>query len=345
MPTTVTSSIGTSSRDYSTVTAWEAACPANLVTADQIWRGECYNDSEFDEQALLSGITTDSTRYLELTAAAGQSFQDHADVRTNPLRYDQAKGVALKSGVSDFTGPLRNECNFTRLSRFQVLARTGGGGGGTNYALQSAGVNRRIFIDDCIFQSHAAQVVSLRDYVIRNCAVISERAGSGAIHTNDFTALSDAHHCAFVNVNASAGGTAALNSGGGSAPPNFYNCAVFNFSTLFNVENRFNDFQYCATDRPSTDADGILGATTGSIFGLALAGQFEEETGASTCDLRLATGSDLEDAGNSGISGTPTTDISGVTRDASPDIGAWEFAAAVPPAARNLHVQRSNLRW
>ena len=38
MPTTTTKTIG-STGDYSTLQAWEDACPANLVTADEIWRG------------------------------------------------------------------------------------------------------------------------------------------------------------------------------------------------------------------------------------------------------------------------------------------------------------------
>ena len=43
----------------------------------------------------VSGITTDSTRYVWLTAASGQSFIDHANVRTNALIYDQSKGVGI----------------------------------------------------------------------------------------------------------------------------------------------------------------------------------------------------------------------------------------------------------
>ena len=69
MPTTVVKSIGTTGRDYSTLQAWEDACPANLVSDDKIWKGECYNDSEFTSGLHVSGITTDSTRYVWLTAA------------------------------------------------------------------------------------------------------------------------------------------------------------------------------------------------------------------------------------------------------------------------------------
>ena len=95
-----THSIGTTGRDYSTLQAWEDACPANLVTDGNIWRGECYNDSEFSSSGTLvtiAGITTDATHYVELTTATGHSFQDHADVRTNALKYNQSNGVGLKT--------------------------------------------------------------------------------------------------------------------------------------------------------------------------------------------------------------------------------------------------------
>ena len=94
MVTTVVKSIGTASRDYSTLQAWEDAAPANLVTADQVWKGECYNDSTFTAGVTISGITTDATRYIWLTAAAGQSFADHPE---NALDYNAANGVAISA--------------------------------------------------------------------------------------------------------------------------------------------------------------------------------------------------------------------------------------------------------
>lgn len=77
MPTVVTKSIGTASRDYSTVQAWVDDWPTNLVSLDQVWRGVMYNDSPFTAGAFAGeGYTTDLTRYFELTVAAGHSFQD-----------------------------------------------------------------------------------------------------------------------------------------------------------------------------------------------------------------------------------------------------------------------------
>jgi len=71
MATTITSSIGTSSRDYSTISAWESDTTYNLVTADVVEVGECYADGTFAEAVDWTGATTDATRYRELTAAVG----------------------------------------------------------------------------------------------------------------------------------------------------------------------------------------------------------------------------------------------------------------------------------
>lgn len=59
-------------RTYSTMTTWESASPASLVTDDSIWKGVCYNDSNFNEQLSIAGITTDTTRYAWLTSADTQ---------------------------------------------------------------------------------------------------------------------------------------------------------------------------------------------------------------------------------------------------------------------------------
>lgn len=67
MATTVNHSIGTASRDYATLTLWFAALPASLVTADELWVGTCYNDSDFTDGTIFCSVTTDATRYWKLT--------------------------------------------------------------------------------------------------------------------------------------------------------------------------------------------------------------------------------------------------------------------------------------
>jgi hypothetical protein len=75
-----TSTIGTASRNYSTIQAWHDAFSTGG------WIGECYNDAEFVEDVTMTGKTTSATDYIELRTASGQSFRDHANKLTNALR-------------------------------------------------------------------------------------------------------------------------------------------------------------------------------------------------------------------------------------------------------------------
>ena len=53
---TVTYSIGTSGRDYSTVTSWEADLDNGaLYSSGDDAVGECYNDSAFSDGAVING--------------------------------------------------------------------------------------------------------------------------------------------------------------------------------------------------------------------------------------------------------------------------------------------------
>jgi len=146
MPTTVVNTIGTGG-DYTLPQAWEDDCPANLVTADEIWRGEVLNQefSGAGNRLTISGQTTDETRYVDLTAQAGASFADHADKLTNPLRYNSAVGAAITQSSSYATAVIITT-PYTRISRLQIGA-TGGN--------QTAGLSTTdTIIDQCIVQGN-----------------------------------------------------------------------------------------------------------------------------------------------------------------------------------------------
>src|SRR5215471_8228316 len=141
MPT-ITNSIGTSGRDYSTIAAWITALPANLVTDGNSYVGQCYNDSEFVITSTLSfsGHTTDSTHTITLTTGPGQSFRDNASVRTNPLVYDASKGVGVR--ITTANALLTVSDNFVTISNLQLYKVASGsrvvnvgGSGPTNMQL------------------------------------------------------------------------------------------------------------------------------------------------------------------------------------------------------------------
>ncbi len=73
MTTEVIKTIRASGGDYTTLSAWEAALPASLVTADEQHTAVCYNDwpSGLVDTVAISGSTTDATRYIKVTVAEG----------------------------------------------------------------------------------------------------------------------------------------------------------------------------------------------------------------------------------------------------------------------------------
>ena len=62
----VTDTIGTTGRDFSTITLWEASLSAH--SGDDV-TGECYNDSAFDEKPTINDATPTS---VALTVASGE---------------------------------------------------------------------------------------------------------------------------------------------------------------------------------------------------------------------------------------------------------------------------------
>lgn len=89
MPTTVESTIGGTTPDYTTVTLWESATDNNLVTDDEVQRG-LMRSATFSELGDLNGATTDSTRYRELTFDTG--------ARYDPINDTGAKITATTGG-------------------------------------------------------------------------------------------------------------------------------------------------------------------------------------------------------------------------------------------------------
>lgn len=70
---TVTKSIGTSSRDYSTITAWEADLDdTNIYTSGDDAVGECYNDSTFTSPVYIDGGATVGLSSVKLSVAEGE---------------------------------------------------------------------------------------------------------------------------------------------------------------------------------------------------------------------------------------------------------------------------------
>lgn len=305
MPTTVTKTIGSGGgRDYSTPQTWENALPANLVAADEAHVGEAYNDSEFTAAStllLISGQTTDSTRTITLKCASGQSFRDHASVRTNPLFPDATKGVAARI-TGSYTYCFRVETANVTIDGWQITAPDIGGGIGvqwsaSNFTMRNCIVYARQPLSISGGPSGATMVNCL--FVARNGGLIGTAGGGTRFE-----------FCTIVRT--ASGGTVGTAS---YATLTVENCAIFNFTTGFTAGTGGTvNGGYNCTDLASAPGSNNQVSKT-----------FSAQVESTTTDFRAK-------AGGSMVNGTPATtyatvDISNTARDGTtPTIGCWELA-------------------
>lgn len=321
MPTATVRSVGTSSRDYSTMATWEAGSPSNLVTADEIWKGEFYNDSEFGGHetnwCTFSGVTTDNTRFFWATTAAGQGFKDDGSASSLPLRYDQSKGVGIRSTGSYPTG---FNCGSAKVlvEGFQCFMDTTSAYYGSGMCF--GGVYR-----GCIFETRKTSNVGEASAQFINSVLCDRGAGINAWIRFSGMQL---RNCTVVRPSdLSAGGTGVKAES--SSYGTIKNTAVFGYNTNF----ADTIASYSGNNNASNSAS-VPG--TSPQTSLTYANQFEN-TANSTRDWRVKSGNSLEnngarDQGTEGdlsTIGTNDKDILGRTRSTStPTIGAWEVVSA-----------------
>lgn len=303
MPTTVVSTIG-STGDYATIALWEAACPANLVTADQIWEGQLQNQ-EFVETVAISGMTTDATRYVHLTTVAGASFANNANKLTNALKYNASNGAAVRYASGD---TITGSVTYLKLSKLQIKS-----------SARCLNLSGNATVDQCILdaQIHFAQITGSGPIIMRNVLGIMTIAGGSFGCYIPFGASSYLN-CAFIRPsNYAASQTALVCDGGGSII--IKNTSVFGFST-------FRSGSSPTANNNASDLATVPG--TSAQASLTFADQFEQASNASALDLRTKAGSaQLLNGADLSASGV-TTDIVGSARTVPYNIGVWQPAAA-----------------
>lgn len=324
MPTTVVKTIGTAARQYSTWQAWEDATPVSLIAVDQIWRGECYNDSEFAAGVVFSGTTADATRYSILTTAAGQSFRDHANKLTNPLAYDQTKGVGISA--TDLGHVVHMFEDFVIMENVQIKQPPFGY---RQYPvlIDTGGVNTLNIVRNCIIEgdnNNAVFRAASSGSVIENCLVVNKStvASTGMILGSGAAA----YNCTVVHTSNVAGSIGISTSYSNSIAAN---CAVFGFATAFSASG------FDTTNSKNNATDGASAPGTSNQLSLVYANQFVNTTNTGT-DFRAKSGNGLQ-FGVTDTTHTAGIDVIGQTRAATPTIGAWEYivsAASIAGAAQ-----------
>lgn len=320
MATTVVKTIGTGG-DYSTLQAWEDACPSNLVTADQIWQGQVNNQvfSGTTNLLTISGTTVDATRYVELTTVAGSSWSDNANVRTNALRYNEANGAAIKITATYANAVVVNQ-SYTRISKIQFSSTGTSSGYMAPLSVNPEGTSDYCDIDRCIFEASNSNNVSGfsaltmwgQNTKVRRSLILTKTASTTGYIAYFYYGAS-AYNCVFASLNATLT-TGIYNK---YFTPVMQNCAVMNVTSLFSggaawtlITNK--------TDAASPPAGFTSAAYSSVTFANITDG---------THDFRTVTGSALINAGTTDAANAPT-DVTGQAWSGGTDIGLWDFSAA-----------------
>jgi hypothetical protein len=316
VPTTITKVIATDgSGDYTTLAAWFAGCPANLVTSDEIWDGQCKNVAEFTSASQLvniTGTTVDATRYIVLECQSGQSFRDNANVRTNALDYNQTNGVGIRC-TGGYTGCIKVNVDFTRLVGLQVKAD---GANGQAADILGAAFSHTI-LDSCIFKIIAggSNVICDIPGTAKNCLFINTTAAGKGAHV--YSNVTQIIGCTFVSTQASSG--EGLIDTYNNAGDSIIDTAVFGFAAFATAGNSFTG------NNNATDVATAVGSS--NQVSKTFASQFVSTSN----DFRAKAGADLI---NNGVTNANIlTDISKTTRSVTtPTIGCWEVVAAAAGA-------------
>jgi hypothetical protein len=309
---TITSSIGSNARDFSSLQAWADSIPTDLVAAGNSYVGLLYNDSEFLEanaKLNLSGKTTDINNRITLKPAPGQGFRDNPNRLNVPLWYNPANGVALK-----YTGS-GNQINinvpYTIIDGLQLNAPYPAGAGGAGIELRNlialGNPTNNVTVSACGVSNGASLINSL---------VIVNNAGSGS--AVQMTNGGFVQSCTLVRPS---------NFGVPSsfATYNNWGANVVKNTAMFGFGGReWSPANYASgTSNNATDWTQAPGSTN-NLLSQTYADQFVN----STNDFRLKAGSTLIGKGVNASATIGSADILGTVRQATWDIGA--FAMLLP---------------
>lgn len=341
MPT-VTKSIGTNSRDYSTITLWEAAIDnTTYPDANTTAKGECYDDSAFDESVTINASASNVVA-IELTVAAGHRHDGTAGTGARISRTASSEGILTwalaatpsivswleltRSGASAFGGGVSmNITGSAALARASHLL----------VHSMSTSTSNNIYSGIFFTVSSFVQGVAVNNvlYDLKNTK--ADSSGSGSALSAGGRAASSAYHNNTIHGCGIFGASATGNFVGLDATNNA-NLALRNnlvTNSTNNGSGTVADFD--AETNPTYSHNASSDATasgTGSLTSITTANQYVSTVVGSE-DLHLKTGSDCINAGTD-LGTTPTgvnLDIDGYDRDATGvvwDIGADEFVEA-----------------
>jgi hypothetical protein len=327
MTTTVVKTIG-SGGDYTSLQAWNDAAPASLVTADQIWQGNClsgFSVSGGTSTVLtIGGSTSDATRYKLLTTAAGASFRDNANVAANALKFNASNGVAISASTSYTAGTITINEAYARISKLQIENL----GTGTSPTLKVTAANVRV--DGCIISGQGtapqggALYVPTSGILVTNSLLVNRGSSTYCVAFFEGSSSGSLINCTLVipsDKTAASSGLIAFSYATGIIAKN---CALFGGPPMTSGAGSRITFTTCANEQ-SSPPSGVTQVAYNTTTGSGFVGITD-----SARDFRIQSSSTLKDVGTTD-STNAATDIAGTARPVGSgyDIGAWE--ANTPP--------------
>ena len=316
------SSVGTDTRDYSTIALWWADVPADLIGDENTWEGECYNDSEFVVNASLnlSVANVNAIYNVTLRCAAGESFNEHPDKLTNALRYNASNGVGVRA-LSAYSQQMVVG-NYMTLEGIQLQVNS------KNGPCTISGANT--LYKDCILQtsgdgnSSCLQVNGSGGKAVNTVIInASSNSGRGVLLVYDYMHF---YNCTIISL-ASANTADGIHKSGSAG-----NNSIFKNTTVLGFGTAFEDaFWGAGSDYNASDDTSSPGAN--STDSLTFSDQFENISSITTLDLRNKTDADLVGAGIRDQANTNDLDILGQSRVVTATgqtIGATEFVSGGP---------------
>ena len=340
---TITKSIGTAGRDYSTITSWEAALAGAAGGAGNDAVGECYDDSAFDEAVTINDATPAS---ITLTVAAGQRHDGTAGTGARIVRTAASSAVlsfaaasfartvswlslAPAAGVAIIVGISRSSNNSGTLGIKNCLI-FGMNKSVTNYsvaAMQLTGSEPAVVINTIVYS------VTKSDSGSGIAAGIIAQGSAATSHIDNNTVYK-------VTSNSSTGAAALGYDYTDDADVKLKN--NIGMATGGSTSGTKADFEIASPVNAVTGTNMSSDTSapgTGSLISKSSANQFVS-TAVGSEDLHLKSGADAIDAGTD-LGTTPSGvqfDIDGYDRDAAGvvwDMGADEYVTTPPSGIPN----------
>ena len=334
MPT-ITKTIGTTGRDYSTIAAWEADLDdSGIYSSGDDAVGELYDDSVFDAFTTINGGGTIGLASITLTVAATDRHDGTAGTGAR-LGYTGGNSVILTCDPGD---TINVACRW-----FEIF----NDGGTANRALSFAGANicevsRGIFhkLRSPLVKGGAANEPYFFNNVLYDPGSLNDGSTFAMIDSSQ-----NLFATSYVINNTIFGSGNGTNAGAGVQygmnEDRFDNAnMVLKNNLVLDFEQDFGDDNYTLADVGSNASADTSASGAGAVTGVSAAAVFVSTINGSE-DLHLVAGATAVIDQGVDLGTTPTgveLDIDGRDRDAEGDtwdIGADEFVAAAGRVTKN----------